>query len=71
MDPSAALAVGLQFLILGIVVNLIFSMADLAAVGIASLAVGRFTGGGAGWVIPKTCGSILVGLGVALVSHHI
>ncbi|RUZ81476.1 LysE family translocator, partial [Mesorhizobium sp. M7A.F.Ca.US.003.02.2.1] len=32
-------------------------------------AVGRFTG--AGWVIPKTCGSILIGLGVALVSHHI
>ncbi|RVB62992.1 LysE family translocator, partial [Mesorhizobium sp. M7A.F.Ca.CA.002.04.1.1] len=26
---------------------------------------------GAGWVIPKTCGSILIGLGVALVSHHI
>ncbi|ESZ19579.1 MULTISPECIES: LysE family translocator [unclassified Mesorhizobium] len=71
VDPSAALAVGLQFLILGIVVNLIFSMADLAAVGIASLAVGRFTGGGAGRVIPKTCGSILIGLGVALVSHHI
>jgi hypothetical protein len=23
-----------------------------------------------GWLVPKTCGTILIGLGAALVSHH-
>jgi threonine/homoserine/homoserine lactone efflux protein len=71
VDPSATIPVGLQFLILGLIVNLIFSIADLAAVGIASLALGRVEAGGAGWMVPKTCGTILIGLGVALVSHHV
>ncbi|MEI5679340.1 MULTISPECIES: LysE family translocator [unclassified Mesorhizobium] len=71
VDPSASIPVGLQFLILGIIVNLIFSMADLAAVGIASITVGRLMGGGAGWMVQKACGTILIGLGVALASHHV
>ncbi|WP_181177899.1 hypothetical protein [Mesorhizobium sp. B2-3-15] len=48
-----------------------FSMADLAAAGIASLALARSPASGAGWLVPGTCGSILAGLGVALVNHRI
>ncbi|WP_181171339.1 MULTISPECIES: hypothetical protein [unclassified Mesorhizobium] len=46
-------------------------MADLAAAGIASLALARSPASGAGWLVPGTCGSILAGLGVALVNHRI
>lgn len=71
VDPTATVPLWLQFLVLGVFVNLVFSMADLAAVGIASLALARFPGSRSGWLVPRTCGSILVGLGVALVSHQI
>ena len=71
VDPAAALPLWLQFFILGVFVNLVFSIADVAAVGIASLTLARLSPGRAGWVVPKTCGSILIGLGVALVSHQI
>ena len=71
VDPAATVPLWLQFLVLGVFVNLVFSMADMAAVGIASLALARFPGSGSGWLVPRTCGSILVGLGVALVSHQI
>jgi threonine/homoserine/homoserine lactone efflux protein len=70
VDPSAAVPLWMQFLILGVAVNLVFSLADLAAVGLASAALSRFSTGRAGWVIPKACGSILIGLGVALAGHH-
>ncbi len=71
VDPTATVPLWLQFLVLGVFVNLVFSMADMAAVGLASLALARFPASGAGWLVPRTCGSILVGLGVALVSHQI
>lgn len=71
VDPTATVPLWLQFLVLGVFVNLVFSMADMAAVGLASLALARFTGSRSGWLVPRTCGSILVGLGVALVSHQI
>jgi threonine/homoserine/homoserine lactone efflux protein len=71
VDPAAAFPLWLQFLLLGIFVNLVFSIADVAAVGIASLTLARVASGDAGWIVPKACGSILVGLGVALVSHQI
>ena len=71
VDPTATVPLWLQFLVLGVFVNLVFSMADMAAVGIASLALARFPGSRSGWLVPRTCGSILVGLGVALVSHQI
>jgi threonine/homoserine/homoserine lactone efflux protein len=71
VDPTAAVPLWLQFLALGVFVNLVFSMADMAAVGIASLALARFTTGGSGWLVPRTCGSILIGLGVALISHQV
>ncbi|UDL89389.1 LysE family translocator [Mesorhizobium sp. PAMC28654] len=71
VDPTATVPLWLQFLVLGVFVNLVFSMADMAAVSIASLALAWFPGSGSGWLVPRTCGSILVGLGVALVSHQI
>lgn len=70
VDPAAAFPLWLQFVTLGILVNLVFSIADLAAVGIASLTLARFASGGAGWMVPKACGSILIGLGLALVSQQ-
>ena len=70
VQPATEIPLWLQFLVLGIVVNLIFSTADVAAVAIASLAFGHFHSNKMGWVVPKACGTILVGLGAALVSHH-
>lgn len=70
VDPAAAMPLWLQFMILGMIVNLVFSLADVAAVGIASLALGRVGTGKAEWIVPKACGSILIGLGVALVSQY-
>ncbi|MBZ9905913.1 MULTISPECIES: hypothetical protein [unclassified Mesorhizobium] len=46
-------------------------MTDLAAAGIASAPLARSPASGAGWLVPGTRGSILVGLGVALVNHRI
>lgn len=66
IDPALATPVWLQFLILGVLVNLALSTADLAAVGIASFALGRVKTGSSNWVVPKACGSILIGLGIAL-----
>nr|WMC98816.1 LysE family translocator [Aminobacter aminovorans] len=70
VDPAAALPVWLQFLLLGMFVNLVFSVADIAAVGIASVTLARVASGEAGWIVPKACGTILVGLGLALVGHQ-
>lgn len=71
VDPAAAFPLWLQFLLLGMFVNLVFSVADVAAVGIASVTLARFASGDAGWIVPKACGSILVGLGLALVGQQI
>lgn len=71
VDPAATVPLWLQFFMLGVFVNVVFSIADVAAVGLASVTLARFAGDGAGWMVPKTCGSILIGLGVALVSHQI
>nr|WP_182549949.1 LysE family translocator [Phyllobacterium myrsinacearum] len=66
IDPSLGTPVWLQFVLLGMIVNLALSAADLTAVGIASFALGRVTKVGSGWLVPKACGSILIGLGIAL-----
>jgi len=71
VDPAASLPLWLQFLMLGMFVNLVFSIADVAAVGIASVTLARVASGSTGWIVPKACGTILVGLGVALVSQQI
>ncbi|NTH16283.1 LysE family translocator [Agrobacterium rhizogenes] len=70
VDPVAAIPVWTQFLVLGAIVNIIFSAADIAAVGLASLTLGRLTGGGLGRLVLRTCGSILIVLGVTLVQRH-
>lgn len=71
VDTTAAIPLWLQFLILGMVVNLVFSAADVAAVGLASVTLGRLSSGTSSWIAPKACGSILIGLGVALVTHQV
>ncbi|NTG51345.1 LysE family translocator [Agrobacterium rhizogenes] len=70
VDPTAAIPIWMQFLGLGTVVNIIFSAADVAAVGLASLTLGRFADGSLGRLMPRTCGSILIVLGVTLVQRH-
>lgn len=70
VDPTAAMPIWMQFLVLGSVVNIIFSAADVTAVGLASLTLGRFTDGSLDRLMPRTCGSILIVLGVTLVQRH-
>lgn len=68
VNPLAGMPVSLQFLGLGMIVNLALSMADLAAVGLASLVARHLPGPGAGnRVLPAVSGSVLIGLGVMLV----
>lgn len=69
VDPSASLPVGLQFFILGMIVNLVFSTADVLAVLFASLLLGALGQGRGQRLMPRLCGSILVGLGVMLVAR--
>ena len=70
VDPSAPLPVDLQFFILGTVVNLALSAADLAAVGLASLASRCMRHAGTpGRTMPMVCGSIMIGLAVIIVAR--
>lgn len=66
--PAADLPVSLQFLILGTIVNLMFSAADLVAVMLAGLMMARLRRSGTvqRW-LQRAGGAILVGLGVELV----
>lgn len=70
VDPSASMPLSSQFLMFGLLVNLALSIADVAAVFLASFTLGRFTGGG-GTLVPRACGSILIGLGLILASQPI
>ncbi|MGO4337150.1 LysE family translocator [Labrys sp. KB_33_2] len=70
VDPAAATPVWLQFLVLGLVVNCAFSIADLAAVGLASLSLATLAASSVGRLVPKVSGSILIALSVALVAHY-
>ncbi|NRP22201.1 Leucine efflux protein [Ensifer adhaerens] len=70
VDPAAAMPVTLQFLIFGMLVNLALSAADVAAVLLASLTLGRFTGG-QNRLVPRACGSILIGLGMLLATQSV
>ncbi|MCJ1888192.1 LysE family translocator [Pseudomonas sp. LA21] len=69
VDPAASLPVGLQFFILGVIVNLVFSSADVLAVLFASLLLGVLGEGRGKRLMPRVCGSILVGLGVMLAAR--
>ncbi|WP_104665204.1 LysE family translocator [Ensifer adhaerens] len=68
VDPAASMPISLQFLIFGLFVNLALSVADVAAVFLASLTLGRLAGA-AGNLVPRACGSILIGLGLMLASQ--
>lgn len=67
VDPAAAFPVWLQFLILGVAVNIIFTSADFVVVMVAGLAAGRLKRSAfAQGVARRAAGAILMGLGVRL-----
>lgn len=67
VDPAAAFPVWLQFLILGVAVNLIFSSADLVGVLLAGAMVGRLKRSSFAQAIARrAAGTVLMGLGVHL-----
>lgn len=64
-DPSASLAIWLQLLILGTIVNVMFSSADVVCVLLADKVTTYFkTSGSANRVAQKVGGSILIALGL-------
>ena len=69
-DPAAALPVTAQLLVLGIMVNLAFSSADIVCVLLASTIVARLRQGAAGGRVMRLIrvagGTLLVGLGLRL-----
>jgi threonine/homoserine/homoserine lactone efflux protein len=66
-DPAAAFPVWAQLAILGVIVNLTFSSADLVCVVLAGALVKRLkSSGGAQRLLRKAGGAVLVGLGVNL-----
>ncbi|MDD2058581.1 LysE family translocator [Pseudomonas sp. GD03860] len=67
VDATSAAPVWLQFLLLGTSVNLVFSLADVAAVLGASLLLGPLSAPGFQRLVPCVSGSILIGLGGVLV----
>lgn len=70
VDSAAGLPVWAQFLVLGAIVNLIFSSADIVCVVLAGAIVGRLRNSkSAQRIIQKVGGGILVGLGVHLALH--
>ncbi|MGI9451258.1 MAG: LysE family translocator [Geminicoccaceae bacterium] len=67
VDPSASLPVAAQFFILGIIVNLSFSSADVITVLLADKVVGYFRHSGRGArLAQRVGGGLLVALGVRL-----
>lgn len=71
VDPAASLPVWLQFLVLGTIVNVMFSLADIVTVLAASAVVGRLQKSGrAERIIRIGGGSMLVGLGVKLATDR-
>ncbi|OQP87888.1 amino acid transporter [Rhizobium rhizosphaerae] len=67
VDAGAGLPVWLQFLLLGVIVNVIFTLADLVGVFLAGMVLKAFqrSARARGWV-QKAGGTILVGLGLHL-----
>ena len=67
VDPAASFPIWLQFLILGIVVNIIFSSADLVGALLAGAMVGRLKrSSGIQTMVRRGAGAVLMGLGVHL-----
>ncbi len=71
VDPAGALPVWLQFLILGAVVNLMFTAADLVAVFFAAALAARLSASSRvrAWV-QRAGGALLVGLGLRLAADR-
>jgi threonine/homoserine/homoserine lactone efflux protein len=67
VDPATGLPVWVQFLVLGTVVNLMFTSADLVCVMLASALMVRLRrSGGAQRLLQRAGGAVLVGLGLHL-----
>lgn len=67
VDPAAALPVWAQFLILGVIVNMAFSSADLVTVFFTGAVVKRLRRSGTAQRLAKMAGgSIMIGLGARL-----
>ncbi|MDP2697075.1 LysE family translocator [Thalassospira sp.] len=67
IDASAAFPVWMQFVILGVIVNLMFSSADIVCVLLAGAVLMRLRrSGSAQRLMKRVGGSVLVGLGVHL-----
>ncbi|WP_460451839.1 LysE family translocator [Alsobacter sp. SYSU BS001988] len=67
IDPAASLPVWAQFLILGVVVNMAFSSADLITVVFAAAVVGRLKRAGRAQRLARAAGgALLIGLGARL-----
>jgi threonine/homoserine/homoserine lactone efflux protein len=67
IDPSAAFPVWLQFVILGTIVNLMFSSADVVCVLLAGAMIARLRRSGrAQRLMQRAGGTVLVGLGAHL-----
>jgi threonine/homoserine/homoserine lactone efflux protein len=65
IDASAALPVWLQFVVLGTIVNLMFSSADIVCVFLAGAVIGRLKRSSrAQRMMQRAGGAVLVGLGV-------
>ncbi len=71
VDPAAAFPVWLQFLILGSVVNLMFSSADIVCVFFASAIAGKLRQSDrAQTIMRRAGGAILIGLGLRLAADR-
>lgn len=67
VDPSAALPIGLQFLVLGVIVNAAFSSADLVTVFLTDRVVRSVKSSSLGARLARAAGGlVLVGLGFRL-----
>lgn len=67
VDPGASIPIWIQFLVLGTLVNLTFSSADIVTVVFASEVTRRMTRGGRALdLLRKAGGGLLIGLGVKL-----
>lgn len=71
IDPAAAFPVWVQFLVLGTIVNLMFSSADVACVLLAGAVVARLKRSGrARRLMQRAGGAVLMGLGVHLAQQR-
>jgi threonine/homoserine/homoserine lactone efflux protein len=71
VDPAGALPVGVQFIILGTIVNLMFTATDVIAVMFASVFVARLKASARAQRIARWLGgSVMIGLGVKLATER-